>query len=155
MGWQKSKMPESVAVLSSTDDCVFLWIVYLFSFMLVFDFSIHLLTSPNTSEALPEASVMSLYLLDTPWCPGKRPWQKGPSEAVGPLSLLIKELGVWNRGESRAGAEMTSNSCAASQGQGGNAKLHQGPHVMKTNSQELGGEQEASGTVRGLWMSDS
>ena len=73
MGWQKSKMPESAAVLASTDDCVFLWNVYLFSFMLVFDFSMHLLTSPNALEALPGASTMSLYLLDTPWCPGKRP----------------------------------------------------------------------------------
>lgn len=143
-------MPESAAVLSSTDDCVFLWNVYLFSFMLVFDFSMHLLTSPNTSEALPEASAMSLYLLDTPWCPGKRPWRRGPSEAVGPLSLLIWELGVCDRGESRAGAEMASSSCAASQGQEENAKLHQGPHVTKTNSRELGGEQEASGTVRAL-----
>ena len=71
MGWQKSKMPESAAVLASTDDCVFLWNVYLFSFMLVFDFSMHLLTSPNALEALPGASTMSLYLLDTPWCPGK------------------------------------------------------------------------------------
>jgi len=145
MGWQKSKMPESAAVLASTDDCVFLWNVYLFSFMLVFDFSMHLLTSPNALEALPGASTMSLYLLDTPWCPGKRPWQRGPSEVVGPLSLLIEELGMWDRGESRAGAEMASSSCAASQGQRGGVKLHQGPRVTQTNSREPGGEQGASG----------
>lgn len=96
---------------------VFLRNVYLFSFMLVFHFSMHLLTSLNASEALPGASAMSFYLLDTRWCPGKRPWQRGPSEAVGPLSLLIEEFGMWDRGESHAGAEMASSSCAASQGQ--------------------------------------
>ena len=57
---------------------------------------------------------------------------------------------MWDRGESHAGAEMASSSYAASQGQKGSAKLHQGPRVTQTNSQELGGEQEASGTARAL-----
>lgn len=95
-------MPQSVAGLSCAYDCLFLR-HSLFPFILVFGFSVHLLTSPVTLEILPEANVLSLYLP----VPSPVPKTKAlagsqalvvsqglaPSEATSSVSLLIKVLG--------------------------------------------------------------
>lgn len=87
--------------------------------MLVFGFSVHLLTSPDTwklSQKQVPGPATSCTL------PGAL--EKGlirgqglvPSETVSPLPLPIKVSGMWERGEGHAGAEMAYSYCAASQG---------------------------------------
>lgn len=62
---------------------------YLFPFMLVSGFSVHLLTSPVTLEILPEANVLSLYLPVTlPSAQGKSPGREsgsGDQPGTGPM----------------------------------------------------------------------
>ena len=151
-------MPESAAAPSCADDCLFLWSIYLFPLILVFGFSVHLLTSPVPLETLPETSTVSLH----PPVPSLVPRTKAlagagdlvigqglaPSEAISPVSLLIRVLGVWERGDGHAGAEMSIWLLCRKPGAGRGPIMCQSPCLREAKFWEPSRGQEASGTVR-------
>lgn len=116
MGWQKSKMPESAAALASTDDCVSPECLFVFIYACV-SLSMHLLTSLNTSEALPGASAMSLYPSWT--LPGalEKALAGVRLKLLAPFPSLLRSLACGTEGESHAGQKWPLALIAASQGQ--------------------------------------
>lgn len=122
--------------------------------MLVFSFSVHLLTIPVTLETLPEASIMSLYLPVPSLVPKTKALAGSqalvisqglaPSEATSSVSLLTKVSGYGGEETGVLGQRRPQSYRAGSEGQGRRTITCQSPCLiwLKPN---LGTRQRARG----------